>query len=145
MCASRPPEGMFRGGRRRGKLPAVARVLVVDDEKLVALMIRRSLEEVHEIEVEHSARAAVDRFVRGERFDAVIADLHLPDGDAIWIRDELARLDPRLPSRVLVLTGGASTAADRAFLDDPAVSWVQKPFRSRELLGRVEEVLRAPP
>jgi CheY-like chemotaxis protein len=136
---------MFRGRRRRGKLPAVARILVVDDEKLVALMIRRALEDGHQIEVEHSARGAVDRFARGERFDAVIADLHLPDGDAIWMRGEMGRLDPLLPARMLVLTGGASTAADRAFLEDPAVRWLQKPFRSQELIGRLEEVLRAKP
>jgi len=141
MCAKKPPEGMFRARRGRGKLPAVPRILVVDDEKLVALMIRRALEENHQVEVEHSARGAVDRFVRGERFDAVIADLHLPDGDAIWMRDQLARLDPRLPSRMLVLTGGASTAADRAFLEDPTVHWLQKPFRSHELLGRLDDVL----
>jgi DNA-binding response OmpR family regulator len=133
---------MFRAGSRHGKLPAVARILVIDDEKLVALMIRRALEEDHQIEVEHSACAAVDRFARGERYDAVIADLHLPDGDAIWIRDELARIDPALPSRMLVLTGGASTGAGRAFLEEPGVRWLQKPFRARELLGRLEEVLR---
>jgi DNA-binding response OmpR family regulator len=133
---------MFRAGRRHGKLPAVARILVIDDEKMVALMIRRALEDDHLIEVEHSARAAVDRFARGERYDAVVADLHLPDGDAIWIRDELARIDPALPSRILVLTGGASTGEDRAFLEEPGVRWLQKPFRARDLLGRLEEVLR---
>jgi DNA-binding response OmpR family regulator len=133
---------MFRAPRRHGKLPAVPRILVIDDERMVALMIRRALEDRHQIEVEHSALAAVDRFIRGERYDAVIADLHLPDGDAIWIRDRLARLDPGLPSRMLVLTGGASTAAGSAFLDEPGVRWLQKPFRCDELLGRLEEVLR---
>jgi two-component system NtrC family sensor kinase len=134
---------MFRAPGRHGKLPAVPRILVIDDERMVALMIRRALEDCHQIEVEHSARAAVDRFIRGERYDAVIADLHLPDGDAIWIRDRLARLDPGLPSRMLILTGGASTAAGSAFLDEPGVRWLQKPFRSQELLGRLDEVLRS--
>lgn len=133
---------MFRAGSRHGKLPAVARILVIDDEKMVALMIRRALEADHQIEVEHSALAAVDRFARGERYDAVIADLHLADGDAIWIRAELARIDPALPSRMLVLTGGASTGEGRAFLQQPGVRWLQKPFRAQELLGRLEEVLR---
>ena len=93
--------------------------------------------------MEHSARAAVNRFARGERYDAVIADLHLPDGDAIWIRDELARIDPTLPARMLVLTGGASTGEEHAFLEEPGMRWLQKPFRARELLGRLEETLGA--
>jgi len=119
----------------------VPRILVVDDEPLVALMIQRALQGTHEVGVEHSARSGVDRFVRGERWDVILADLHLCDGDAIWIRDQLARLDPGLPSRILVLTGGASTPAASRFLAEPGVRWMQKPFRTAELLARVDEVL----
>lgn len=136
---------MFRGRGPHGKLPDVPRILVIDDEPLVALMIRRTLESAHAVTVEHSARAAADRVARGEQFDAILADLHLPDGDAIFIRDALAGVDPALPSRLLILTGGAGTAAESAFLEEPSVRWLQKPFRARELLARVEEVLRAAP
>jgi len=134
---------MFRGRRRRGKLPAVARVLVIDDEQMVALMIRRTLEHAHDVVVEHSAQAAIDRFLRGDRFDAVVADLHLRDGDAMWIRQQLARIEPALPSRLLVLTGGASTAAETAFLEEPGIRWLQKPFRAGDLLARIDDVVRS--
>lgn len=134
---------MFRGGRSRGKLPAVARVLVIDDEQMVALMIRRTLEDDHEVAVEHSAQAAADRLARGDRFDVIVADLHLADGDAMWIRGQLARIDPALPGRMLVLTGGAGSAADKAFLEEPGLRWLQKPFRAHELRGQVDEVLRS--
>jgi len=120
----------------------VPRVLVIDDEPLVALMIRRALEDRHEVGIDHSARASVDRFARGERWDVILADLHLADGDAMWIRDQLARLDPDLPGRLLILTGGANTAAATAFLDEPGVRWMEKPFRAAELLARVDEVMR---
>jgi DNA-binding response OmpR family regulator len=119
----------------------VPKVLVIDDEPLVALMVRRTLQRTHEVSVEHSARSGVDRFVRGERFDVIIADLNLPDGDAAWIREELARLDPALPGRMLVITGGAGTAVGRAFLGQPGVRWLQKPFRTAELIAQVDSVL----
>jgi DNA-binding response OmpR family regulator len=118
----------------------VARILVVDDEKLVALMIRRALEDGHEVVVEHSAAAARALLATG-RFDAVIADLHLPDGSAASIRDELKRLHPALASRLLVLTGGATTAKESDFLREPGVRWLHKPFRAAELLARLEELL----
>jgi len=121
----------------------VPRILVIDDEPLVALMVQRTLQGGHEVAVEHSARACIDRLARGERWDVIIADLNLPDGDAALIRDELARLDPRLPERLLVITGGAGTAAGRALLAEPGVRWLQKPFRSADLFAQVEEVLRA--
>ncbi len=119
------------------------KVLVIDDEPLVALMVQRTLQETHEVSVEHSARASVDRFARGERFDVVISDLNLPDGDAAWVRQELARLDPTLPRRLLVITGGAGTASGRALLREPGVRWLRKPFRSAELIAEVDSVLAA--
>ena len=134
---------MFRGGDGRGKLPSVPRILVIDDERLVALMIRRTLEDGHEVTVEHSAAAATGRLDRGERYDVIVADLHLADGDAMSFRAQLGRIDPALPRRLLVLTGGAANAAERQFLEDPAVRWLQKPFRGQELRARVDEVLRS--
>jgi DNA-binding response OmpR family regulator len=123
----------------------VPRILVVDDEPLIARMVQRALEGTHEVGVELSARASVDRFARGERWDVIIVDLHLPDGNAIWVRDELARLDAAFAARLLVVTGGASTPSCKAFLADPSVRWLQKPFRAAELLARVDEVLATAP
>ena len=117
---------------------------MIDDEPLVAQMVQRTLEGPHEVGVEHSARASVDRFARGERWDVIISDLNLSDGDAVWIREELKRLDPRLPDRLLIITGGAGTATGRALLAEPGVRWLRKPFRSAELIAQVEEVLARP-
>ena len=123
----------------------MSRILVIDDEPLVARMVQRTLQgAAHEVGVEHSARASVDRFARGERWDVIISDLNLPDGDAVWVRDQLARLDAALPGRLLIITGGAGTAVGRAFLAEPGVRWLQKPFRSAELIAQVEEVLARP-
>src|SRR5882762_695678 len=96
---------MFRAPEGHGKLrnalqsqekahlsgDCVPRVLVIDDEPLVALMVQRALAEAHEVGVDHSAHSCVARFARGERWDVIIAD---PDrvavgkmqvGDAIWV------------------------------------------------------------
>jgi DNA-binding response OmpR family regulator len=118
----------------------VARILVVDDEPMVALMIERTLEEAHEVAIAHTATAAAEK-LRRDRFDAVIADLHLPDGSAMSIRDLLRGMDR--PPPLLVLTGGAGSAEESAFLREPGVQWVQKPFRTTELLARLDEVLRS--
>jgi CheY-like chemotaxis protein len=122
----------------------VPRILVVDDEPLVALMVQRTLQGAHEVSVAHSAHACVDRFARGEKWDVIIVDLNLPDGDAAWVRDRLARLDPRLPGRMVVVTGGAGSASGKAFLEEPGLRWLQKPFRSAELIAMVDEVLATP-
>ena len=117
------------------------RILVVDDEPLVALMVQRTLQGAHEVNVAHSAHACVDRFARSEDWDVIIVDLNLPDGDAAWVRDQLARIDPQLPERMVVVTGGAGTLRGKAFLDEPGVRWLQKPFRTAELMAMVDKVL----
>ena len=72
----------------------------------------------------------------------ILTDLHMPDRDGIWLRGELARVDPSAPRRMLFLTGGAGSAEAQEFLDQPGVRWLEKPFRSVDLLARIEEVLR---
>jgi two-component system NtrC family sensor kinase len=119
----------------------VARILIIDDEPLVALMIRRTLEDAHAVTVASSARGALALFQQGERFDAIVSDLNMPDGGGIWLRGELERLDPALSRRMLFLTGGSMSAGSDAFLRQPGVRWMQKPFRSAELMGRLAELL----
>ena len=121
----------------------MARILVVDDEPLIGLMIQRMLSPPHEVAVQLTARGAAGLVRGGERFDVVLADLNMPDRDGIWLRRELARLDPGSARRMLFLTGGAGSAEAQEFLEQPGVRWLTKPFRSAELLAGIEDILRA--
>ncbi|MGH7431216.1 MAG: response regulator transcription factor, partial [Candidatus Methylomirabilales bacterium] len=58
----------------------VARILIVDDDVSVALMIREVLEgEGHHVTTFHTGRDGVRVFSR-ERFDLVVQDVNLPGG-----------------------------------------------------------------
>jgi CheY-like chemotaxis protein len=119
----------------------VAAILIVEDEPLVAQMIRRTLEDRHTVAVEGSAQSAVALYDSGRRFDLVITDLAMPDRDGIWLSNELVRRDPALARRMIFLTGGATTSSARLFLQGPGVEWLQKPFQSAELHQRIERLL----
>ena len=120
----------------------MARILVIDDEPMVGLMIRRMLSPPHEVAVQRSGRDALALVQGGERYDAIVTDLHMPDGDGIWLRGELAKIDPAAPAHMLFLTGGAASAQARDFLDQPGVRWLEKPFRAAQLLEAIEAILR---
>src|SRR5260370_3587648 len=92
----------------------MGRILVVDDEPLVAEMVGRTLEEEHSVAVQSSAQGALELVDEGGRFDLVVSDLQMPDLDGIGLRDALAQRDPALAGRMLFLTGGATTPAPRA-------------------------------
>lgn len=114
-------------------LSRVPRILVIDDEPLVALMVKRTLEPAYTVTVLHSGRAAIEKLQQGERFHCIITDLHMADGDGPWLHAELERLDPAQARRMLFLSG-----AHHQFLDQPGVRSLGKPFRAAELIAQVE-------
>ena len=117
----------------------VRRILVVDDEPLVALMIQRTLTPDCTVEIRHSGRTALRLLEEGQRFDAVLTDLRMPDGDGLWLQAEIARLDAAQARRIIFLSGAHSEV-----LDQPGVRWLLKPFRAAELIALVEAAASAP-
>jgi signal transduction histidine kinase/CheY-like chemotaxis protein len=123
--------------------PARARVLVVDDEPLVGTVLRRTLSD-HEVTVVQTARAALERISAGERFDVVLADLLMPEMTGMDLYRAVQGRDAELARRFLFLSGGAFTAAARAFLETEPVECVEKPFDLASLKAAVARRI-APP
>jgi len=119
---------------------AGSRVLVVEDDKPLAELLRQQLEiESYSVTVLHdgeSARASLP----GGRFDLVVLDLNLPKLDGISLLKQVRPSLARLP--VLVLTA-RSRVEDRALaLDAGADDCMMKPFSFVELHARVRALLR---
>jgi len=138
-----------RGARFRVVLPAAEgmapsvdlrrrpRVLVLDDEPLVASAIERAL--LAEWDVQSLTRAAslAERLARGERYHVVLCDLSLPEEDGVAVHRMLKRLDPRLALRTGFLTGGTVPAAARAYCEAEAIERLEKPFEVLKLRALV--------
>jgi len=126
-------------------LPALAgprgRILVVDDEPLVAKGLVRLLSGEHDAEAVTSARAALARLLAGEHFDLVFCDVMMPEmsGSDFW--EALGRQAPALQQRVLFVTGGAFTPEARRFLEQVKERVVAKPFDAAELQALVRKHL----
>jgi len=76
-------------------------------------------------------------------FDLLLLDLVLPGRDGLEILREVRRLRPTLP--VIILTARGEEADRVRGLSDGADDYVVKPFSVKELLARVEAVLRRSP
>lgn len=72
--------------------------------------------------------------------DLVLLDLMLPGGDGLSVLKEIRRLKPDLP--VIILTARGCEADRVRGLHLGADDYVVKPFSVRELLARVQAVLR---
>jgi DNA-binding response OmpR family regulator len=121
------------------------RVLVVDDDPTVSDVVRRYLErEDFSVRLAGDGRSALDAY-RQERPDLVVLDLMLPGIDGLEVCRRLRTQDPTLPIIMLTALGEES---DRVLgLEIGADDYVTKPFSPRELVLRVQSVLRriAPP
>lgn len=116
------------------------RVIVVDDEPLVARALARMLSAEHAVEVLASPKELARRAQAGERWDVVLCDLIMPEMTGMELARELQRVAPELASRMVFVTGGAYTDAARAFLDAPGCRSVEKPVEAAELRAIVRAV-----
>ena len=90
-----------------------SRILVVDDERLVGSSLARALAGEHDVTAASSPRMALRLLEQGERFDALLTDLVMPDLTGLELVREAVRLDPALAGRVIFMTAGAFTAEAR--------------------------------
>ena len=77
------------------------------------------------------------------QFDLLLLDLVLPGRDGLEILREVRRVRPTLP--IIILTARGEEADRVRGLNDGADDYVVKPFSVKELLARVEAVLRRTP
>ena len=83
-----------------------ARVLVVDDEKMVRWTLAQALGEAGYQVDEASDAAEALRIATGDLPDVVLLDYRLPDRTGVEVLRDLRKLAPRLP--VVMLTAHAS-------------------------------------
>lgn len=123
-----------------------ARVLIVDDDTLVAAAVKRTLA-AHEVRVVTSARDALSLFEAGERFDVVLCDLMMPGMTGMDLHAALLELDLEQAARVVFVTGGAVTTRAREFVATTTNQVVEKPFdvhKLRDLIARTQKKPVAP-
>ena len=116
------------------------RVLVVEDERKLAHVVRSALEAEH-YDVVVSANGE-DGFSRAnsEAFDLVVLDLMLPGRNGLEVLQTLRQR--RIETPVLILTARDGIDDRVVGLDLGADDYLVKPFALPELLARVRALLR---
>lgn len=119
--------------------PAPPRILVVDDHRKIrdplAVYLRR-----HSFDVRTAEDASgMWQLLKQQSFDVVVLDVMLPDGDGLEL---CAMLHRRANIPVILLTARDASADRIKGLDLGADDYVTKPFEPRELVARINSVLR---
>ena len=129
-----------------GDFVAVAgrgRVLVVDDDEGVAGAVRRTLSEMHDVEVVTSGAAAKELLRADQSFDMIVCDLMMPEITGMDLHEWLDSWSPGLATRMLFLTGGSFTPRAQAFQRQVGDRCLEKPFDKKQLSVLVNKLLGA--
>lgn len=117
----------------------VDRILVVDDERPIAEILKFSFErEGFEVEVAYDGEEAVGK-AKASPFHLVILDIMLPKMDGFSVCKEI-RTFSSVP--ILMLTAKEAEVDKVLGLELGADDYVTKPFSPRELIARVRAILR---
>jgi two-component system KDP operon response regulator KdpE len=115
------------------------RVLVVDDERQIARVLRTSLESYgYEVALAEDGLQALEKLKQYSP-DLVITDLSMPVMDGVELTREIRKLSS-MP--IIVLSVREQDASKILALDSGADDYVTKPFSMPELLARVRVQLR---
>jgi DNA-binding response OmpR family regulator len=119
------------------------RILVVEDDVAIRRGVARTLERAGFAVAEAGDGVSGERLARSGEVDLVLLDLALPLRDGLEVLDGIRRADPTVP--VIVVTARGDEAQRVDGLRRGADDYVVKPFGTRELVARVEAVLRRSP
>lgn len=124
---------------RREEPVRVYRVLIVDDDQSLLLVLREQLEAAgYEVLTAASGREALREFFE-YRPDVVILDTRMPEMDGFTLIERIREISD-IPLMVLSAYGEEDDVV-RA-LDAGADDYVLKPYRLKELLARLRALLR---
>ncbi len=116
------------------------RILVIDDELDMLMLLRMIIEDKTDYEVETTNNPSEGlKLLTENHYDLVITDLKMPGMDGIELFDELKEIKPDIP--VIIITAyGSLEIADEAMKKGVA-DFITKPFRQDNILFTINRVL----
>nr|WP_301553605.1 response regulator YycF [Desulfuribacillus alkaliarsenatis] len=117
----------------------MAHILVVDDEKPIADILKFSLEkEGYQVDVSYDGASALSK-LKATQYDLVLLDIMLPEKDGFQVCKEVRQVSS-LP--IIMLTAKDAEVDKVLGLELGADDYITKPYSTRELLARVKANLR---
>lgn len=119
--------------------PVTAAILIIEDDVSIRELVKLSFAAAN-FDVDISGTIAEARAnLACKKYDLLIVDVHLPDGNGIEFARELLRTSN---AGIIIMTGGGDEIDRIIGLELGADDYINKPFHQRELVARARAVLR---
>jgi PAS domain S-box-containing protein len=142
---TQPPEETAAG--RAVAIPAeakrgqTARILMVDDEEAIRLLVSTVLSESQcVVDATGDTEEALAR-LENAAYDVILMDIRMPGMSGIELYARAIGKRPELAGKFIFMTGDSSDRTTRTFLDENKLTFLAKPFDIQTLLERVNALL----
>src|SRR5476651_132279 len=114
----------------------MARILVIDDENNIRLMVRIALHAAgHAVETAADGTDGLAKFGDGSAWDVVLLDQRMPDIEGLDVLREIRRRDPA--ARVVMITAFGTVDLTTNVMQAGALDFLRKPFTTEVLRAAV--------
>lgn len=118
-----------------------ARILVVDDSASMRQMVSFALTSAgFAVEEAEDGAVALGR-AKGQRFNAVVTDVNMPNMDGISFVKEAKKLPSYKFTPIIMLTTESQEAKKAEAQAAGAKAWVVKPFKPEQMLAAVSKLV----
>ncbi|MCC6557953.1 MAG: response regulator [Polyangiaceae bacterium] len=154
---SKDPEGRFQSARQMAAAfaavveaagpPRAAKILVVDDEPDVSVLIRQRFRQqirrsVYEFSFASDGAAALDQLRQNPDIEVVLTDINMPGMDGLTFLEHAGEVNPMI--RVVMVSAYSDMANIRTAMNRGAVDFLVKPLDMKDLeLTLAKEIKRA--
>jgi len=116
------------------------RILVVDDEKVVAEVLGKLIEvDGHDVTVTFDAKKALE-ICQKDKFDIVFTDISMPGMNGMDLTRRILELDNN--ANIVAITGHVGSQEVEKILNAGAKSFLKKPFSKKDIDCKIKEVLQ---
>lgn len=117
-----------------------ARILIVDDEPELRILLSQVLENVgYEMKEAADGEEAIE-LLKKEKYDLTLLDIQMPILDGIKVLKYIK--DHSLPTKAIMLTGYADLKHAMEAKEYGAKDFIGKPYKIEDIVATVERVLQ---
>jgi PAS domain S-box-containing protein len=122
------------------------RALAIDDNRTNLRILNNTLQRlgIAVLQFEHGAQALEYCRAHEQRFNFVLIDQHMPDGDGFTLLEALERLPAHRKTPALMLSSGAQSGDMQRRLQAGVKGFLLKPWSPPDFIAALQALLRAP-
>jgi DNA-binding NtrC family response regulator len=125
--------------------PAVAPILLIEDEPSVSAFVRSALERKGYRVVQATTGAEGLQQLSKEHFAGVISDIRMPgDTNGADVHHWIQQNRPELGGRIILISGDTANSETQSLLNRSSTPCIEKPFRVQQLISTVEKTFGKP-